>query len=56
VDPPVAQVVWYVDGEPFEVSDYPYTARWPLRAGEHRIEARLPYRPERSGPVAVVVR
>ena len=56
VDPPVEQVVWYVDDEPFAVVEPPYTARWPLVAGEHVFEARLPWRPERSGPVRVVTR
>jgi penicillin-binding protein 1C len=40
-DPPVAQVVWYVDGVPYQVADYPYTVRWTLRAGEHVFQARL---------------
>jgi penicillin-binding protein 1C len=36
------QVVWYVDGKPFQVADYPFTARWPLTPGEHRFQLRLP--------------
>ena len=55
VDPPVPQVVWYVDGEPFELAAYPYTARWSLRPGEHRIQARLPGSPVASAVVTVVV-
>jgi penicillin-binding protein 1C len=43
VDPPVPQVVWYVDGEPFRVVDYPYGARWPLRPGEHYLQVRVPH-------------
>ncbi|MEZ4322899.1 MAG: transglycosylase domain-containing protein [Myxococcota bacterium] len=56
VDPPGEQLVWFVDGEPFAVVDYPYTARWPVEAGEHTFEARLAYRPERTRPVTVHAR
>jgi penicillin-binding protein 1C len=55
VDPPVDQVVWYVDGAPFATVEPPYEARWPVRAGSHTFEARLPYRPERSDTVTVQV-
>ena len=41
VSPPVPQVVWYVDGAPYRVADYPYTVRWKLAAGEHVFQARL---------------
>jgi penicillin-binding protein 1C len=41
VNPPVPQVVWYVDGAPFQVADYPYTVRWKLAPGEHVFQARL---------------
>ena len=40
VDATSEQVVWYVDGKPFQLVDYPYTARWPLAPGRTvRIEA-----------------
>jgi len=55
VTPPVPQLVWYVDGQPFTVADYPYGARWPLQPGEHVIQARLPRAPIRSSPVRVLV-
>ena len=55
VRPRVAQLVWYVHGAPFAVAHYPYTARWPLRPGEHRFEARLPYAPVASAVVSVRV-
>jgi penicillin-binding protein 1C len=42
VDPPSPQLVWFVDGEPFEVVPEPYATRWGLRPGVHVIEARLP--------------
>ena len=56
VDPPVEQVVWYVDGEPFKVVDYPYATRWPLRPGEHSFQVRLPSADASSRPVTVKVR
>jgi penicillin-binding protein 1C len=56
VDPPVPQVVWYVDGAPFAVVDHPYTARWPLRPGERTFQVRLPEGTVASAPVRVVVR
>jgi penicillin-binding protein 1C len=55
VEPAVAQVVWYVDGEAYQVADRPYTVRWKLRPGEHVIEARLPNVSARSGRVKVFV-
>ncbi len=55
VEPPVEQLVWYVDGEPFATVDRPYAARWPLAPGEHRIEARVPFSAARSRSVRIVV-
>lgn len=55
VDPPTDQVVWYVDGVPFRVVDYPYTARWPLAPGEHSFQVRLPFRDAASSVVRVTV-
>ena len=55
VDPPSTQLVWYVDGQPFQVADAPYSARWPLTPGTHTIQARLPYSQLASRPVRVVV-
>jgi penicillin-binding protein 1C len=55
VDPPVPQVVWYVDGEPFSVADPDEAVFWPISPGQHRFELRLPHRSEGAGPVRVVV-
>lgn len=55
VDPPVAQVVWVIDGEPFATVDWPYATRWPITPGEHRIEARVPFTTVKSGSVRVTV-
>ncbi len=55
VEPPVGQLVWYVDGRPFATVEAPYTARWPLAPGEHWIEARAPFVAARSQAVRVVV-
>ncbi len=55
VEPGSPQVVWIVDGRPFVVADYPYTARWPLAPGEHTFEARLPFSDVTSSPVRILV-
>lgn len=55
VDPPVRQVVWYVDGRPYQTTDYPYTARWRLQPGEHTFQVRIPFTPEGSPEVKVIV-
>lgn len=55
VDPPVEQVVWYVDGQPFALADYPYAVRWPLKPGEHSFSVRVPRTGQHSDAVTVVV-
>ena len=55
VEPRTEQVVWYVDGAPWQVVPYPYTTRWPLVAGEHTFQARVPWTTVGSVPVRVVV-
>jgi penicillin-binding protein len=55
VDPAVDQVVWYVDGKPFRVADWPYTVRWPIEAGVHTIQARLPFVETASEAVKLTV-
>jgi len=55
VEPPVEQVLWTVDGEPFQLADPPYTVRWPMTVGDHRIQAEVPYTRARSRTVQVRV-
>lgn len=55
VDPPAAQVVWYVDGKPWRIVDHPYTTRWPLAPGEHVFRARVPRATASSAAVHVTV-
>ncbi len=43
VEPPVSEIVWYVDGQPLVTAPYPYTARWRLQPGEHTFQARLAF-------------
>ncbi len=50
-----AQIVWYVDGEPFVVAEANQTVFWPLQPGAHRIQARLALRPGASRSVRVMV-
>ncbi len=54
-EPSVPQILWYVDGEAFQLADYPYTTRWPIQPGEHVIQAQVPLTDLRSGSVRVVV-
>ncbi len=55
LDPPGPEVVFYVDGRPFETVGYPYRTRWPLRPGEHVFEARVPAAGAASARVRVLV-
>jgi penicillin-binding protein 1C len=55
VDPPVGEVVWYVDGLPVATAAYPYTARWALRPGEHTFQVRLPFGGIVSRPAVITV-
>ncbi len=53
--PGVEQIVWFVDGEPVALADAGETVFWPMRPGEHRIQARLALRPGASRTVRVTV-
>jgi len=55
IDPPVNEVVWYVDGMPVATAAYPYAARWRLQPGEHTFQVRLGSGGGASRPVQVTV-
>ena len=55
VTPVVPEIIWYVDGEPFQKVPYPYTARWHLRAGSHALQARFPHADIQSGIITITV-
>jgi penicillin-binding protein 1C len=55
VDPEPLQVLWLVDGRPYRLEDYPFTARWPLEPGEHTFQAQIPATGRKSGLVRVLV-
>lgn len=55
VEPHVPQIVWYVDGQPFAITDPNRPVFWPIQSGEHRFQIRLPYRNETSAVVPVHV-
>jgi penicillin-binding protein 1C len=55
VEPHVPQVVWYVDGAPFALTDPDKPVLWPIQPGTHRFQVRLPLRDGISRPVRVVV-
>ncbi len=55
VEPRADQVVWYVDGAPFALSDPDKPLFWPLQKGAHEFQVRLPLRPGASKVVRIVV-
>lgn len=55
VEPRVPQVVWYVDGHPFAVSDPDQPVFWTVKPGAHSFQLRLPLQPGASRTVHVVV-
>ncbi len=55
VTPNVPEIVWYVDGEPFQKVAYPYTTRWHLRAGSYALQARFPHANIQSDTINITV-
>jgi len=55
VDPPVPQIIWYVDGSPYKLTDYPYTTRWQMTPGKHTFQAVCASSGERSKRIKVNV-
>ena len=55
VEPHATQVVWYVDGEPFALSDSDQAVLWPMTPGAHRFQVRLPLQKGASRIVRVVI-
>jgi penicillin-binding protein 1C len=55
IDPPSEQAVWYIDGRPYQVVDYPYSTRWQLKKGRHTFRVKLAYSDFESGVVTIIV-
>ena len=55
VTPNVPEIVWFVDGEPFQKVGYPYATRWKLRAGSHALQARFPHANIQSGIINITI-
>jgi penicillin-binding protein 1C len=55
VEPRAAQVVWYVDGAPYAMTDPDKPVYWPIAKGAHRFQLRLPLQPGFSKTIHVVV-
>lgn len=51
----VKQVLWYVDDKPVQVTQAPFTFRWPLLPGSHKVFAELPYFGIRTKAITVHV-
>ncbi|HVJ32716.1 MAG TPA: transglycosylase domain-containing protein [Terriglobia bacterium] len=52
---PTTQVLWYVDGKPFQLAAATETLRWPLQPGQHEFQARIPYSKLASAVVTIQV-
>jgi penicillin-binding protein 1C len=52
---PVTQLLWYVDGKPFQLAAVSATVRWPLQPGLHQFQAKVPYSPLASTVITVQV-
>ena len=55
VEPRVPQVVWYVDGQPFAVTDPDQPVFWTIRPGIHSFQLRLPLQPGASRTIHIAV-
>lgn len=55
ITPHVPQIVWYVDGAPFALTDPDQPVSWPMLPGAHRFEVRLPLHDTASRPVRIVI-
>ena len=55
VSPKAEQVVWYVDGAPFAITDPDRPVMWPVEKGAHSFQLRLPLQPGGSRVVRIVV-
>ncbi len=51
----LAQVEWYVDGQPYEVANAGETVEWPATPGRHVFQAQSPATGSWSKPVTVAV-
>jgi penicillin-binding protein 1C len=55
VEGPFRTVSWFVDGELVGTAPAGEVVRWPPRPGKHRVQLRLPGRPEASPPIIITV-
>jgi hypothetical protein len=55
VHPQVPQLLWSVDRQPLQLVEYPYSARWIAKPGEHIFQVRVPNSSIASAPVRVIV-
>jgi penicillin-binding protein 1C len=55
VTPAPPQLLWYVDGQPYRLAAATESVRWPLQAGLHKFQVRIPNRGIASAIVTVQV-
>ncbi|MBF0225838.1 MAG: transglycosylase domain-containing protein [Desulfobacterales bacterium] len=54
-EPKASQIVWYVDGRPFKITEPSYDVRWNLKPGRHAFQVYIPLRQECSEVVEINV-
>lgn len=42
VNPPVPEVLWLIDGQPYQLAAFPYTVRWPVRKSVRSVTVMIP--------------
>ena len=55
-DPQTPQIIWYVDGAPFQTVDFPYSTRWTIQPGQHTFQIGVPFTDSKSSPVRITIR
>jgi penicillin-binding protein 1C len=53
--PAPAQLLWYVDGKPYQLAAAGDAVRWPLQTGTHTFQAKVPYSGVASRQVTIEV-
>ena len=49
------QLLWYIDDQPWQLSDFPYQANFKLIPGRYKIQVAVPLSPERSEPIWIEI-
>ena len=55
VDPPVPSIIWFVDGLPYTMAEYPYATRWNMEPGIHTFQVSCAESGVRSKQIRITV-